>query len=284
MPYTTLRDGGTAVVGDTTTGLIPQGLHPSAVAYLAVLKANSYSPSRTEIDAINNLVLGLVANGLWTKMQVIFPIMGGTALTHKWNLKDTTTFPITFTGSWTHTSSGMKTATPANIANYAQFGYTPSTHATLGSSHISVYLGTTTATTPVLAIGCNTNDPGGFFQIQTGTTAGVYMQSPILNAVNYGVTFSFSPNLGHIIGSRTSNTSLKAYVGGALKGTNTTTTTNFLPNNLMQLAVGLSNTSRSLPTDQRFQFVTVGTGLTDLEARILTTLVQAYQTTLGRQV
>jgi hypothetical protein len=269
-------------VGDTTTGLIPQGLHPSAAAYLAALMSSSYSPSRTEIDAINNLVLGLVANGLLTKMQVIFPIMGGTATTHKWNLKDTTAFPITFTGNWTHTSSGMKTTT-LSVSNYATFVYNPSLHATTFNAHMSVYLGTTIASTSVVPIGCNTT-AGGFFQMNSGTvSANSLVQCPITGVGI--VSYSFPTNRGYIIGSRIANNIHKAYLNGGLVGTNTTTVASNLPNSLVNLGCGFSNnTSWTNPTDQRFQFITVGTGLTDLEARIMATLVQAYQTSLSRNI
>jgi len=38
--------------------------------------------------ALDGLVLGLKAHGLWSKMAAIYPFIGGTADLHKWNLKD----------------------------------------------------------------------------------------------------------------------------------------------------------------------------------------------------
>ena len=39
-------------------------------------------------NAVNNLVLDLKKYGLWTKMKAIYPIVGGNAWSHKFNLKD----------------------------------------------------------------------------------------------------------------------------------------------------------------------------------------------------
>jgi len=39
-------------------------------------------------NAINDLVVGLKADSLWTKYKAIYPCVGGTAFTHKFNLKD----------------------------------------------------------------------------------------------------------------------------------------------------------------------------------------------------
>jgi len=68
---------------------------------------------QVEATAINNLVIGLKADSLWTKMQAIYPFVGGTATTHKFNLKnplDTdAAFRLVFNGGWTHSSTG---ATP----------------------------------------------------------------------------------------------------------------------------------------------------------------------------
>jgi hypothetical protein len=61
--------------------------------------------------AINQLVVDLKNAGLWTKMNAIYPYVGGTATTHKYNLKnpqDTdAAFRISFSGTITHNSNGV---------------------------------------------------------------------------------------------------------------------------------------------------------------------------------
>lgn len=62
-------------------------------------------------SAIDNLVIGLKADGLWTSMQALYPFVGGTATTHKWNLKDPrdldAAFRLVFNGGWNHNSNGI---------------------------------------------------------------------------------------------------------------------------------------------------------------------------------
>lgn len=65
----------------------------------------------TQKNAINNLVIGLKADGLWTSMYAIYPFVGGTASTHKWNLKDprdlNAAYRLQFNGGMTHSVNGI---------------------------------------------------------------------------------------------------------------------------------------------------------------------------------
>ena len=62
--------------------------------------------------ALCNLVEGMKSDGIWTKMKAIYPFVGGTADTHKYNLKDPrdldAAFRITWAGGVTHASTGVK--------------------------------------------------------------------------------------------------------------------------------------------------------------------------------
>lgn len=63
----------------------------------------------TQINAINQLVIDIKAvTGLWDKMKVIYPFVGGTANSHKYNLKDTSAYAITWGGIVVHDSTGIK--------------------------------------------------------------------------------------------------------------------------------------------------------------------------------
>jgi hypothetical protein len=65
----------------------------------------------TQQVAIDNLVIGLKADGIWTNMTAIYPFVGGTATTHKYNLKDPrdldAAYRLAFSGGWTHNSNGI---------------------------------------------------------------------------------------------------------------------------------------------------------------------------------
>lgn len=66
----------------------------------------------TITSAINNLVVGLKSAGLWAKMKAIYPFVGGTATTHKFNLKDPrdldVAYRITWFGGVTHDANGVQ--------------------------------------------------------------------------------------------------------------------------------------------------------------------------------
>jgi hypothetical protein len=67
------------------------------------------------------LVVDLKAAGVWTKMKAIYPFVGGTATTHKFNLKDPrdvdVAYRLTFVGGWTHTGAGALSNGTTGYAN-----------------------------------------------------------------------------------------------------------------------------------------------------------------------
>jgi hypothetical protein len=78
----------------------------------------------TQANAVNSLVIGLKADGLWTNMQVIYPFVGGTASSHKYNLKDPrdldAAYRLSFSGGWTHNANGI---TGNGVNTYADTFY-----------------------------------------------------------------------------------------------------------------------------------------------------------------
>lgn len=90
--------------------------------------------------AITNLVTGLKSDGLWTKLDVIYPMVGGTANAHKYNLKDPrdldVAYRLSFNGGWTHSSTGAKpNGTDAWADTFivpSTFGYTSTSGGFMG--------------------------------------------------------------------------------------------------------------------------------------------------------
>jgi hypothetical protein len=284
MPLTALGGtSGTVVIGDTTTTVFPQTLHPNVMAYIAAQAGIGYAMTRTEIDAVNNLVWGLIANDLWTKLQVIYPFIGSSLNAQKWNLKNTTTFNITFTGTGftTSTANGLQ-KTVADAVSYGTTGYTPSVSASAFDFHQSIYLGTTQATSIVAPIGAFSSPTK--IGLLTGNGAGVFgIQNISSTGVSYNVLTTRATNNGYVIGSRTAANNIMLFINGALIGSNTTTaTSDILPTN--QVGIGISTSGISYPSTQALRFATIGTGLNEFESKNLSILVQSFQTALGRQV
>jgi hypothetical protein len=90
-------------------------------------------------------------------------------------------------------------------------------------------------------------------------------------------------SLGHFIGSRTTSTALKSYRNGTNFGTYTLTSGQ-LSNAIITLAAFNNAGTIQFYSNRQYAFATIGDGLTDSEASDLYTAVQAFQTSLSRQV
>jgi hypothetical protein len=245
----------------------------------------------TQQSAVNQLVLDLKSANIWTKMKAIYPIIGGSASTHKWNLKDPrdldAAFRLTFTTGWTHSSNGML---PNGTSAYANTFLTPNINLTNNNSHISVYLRTNTDN--------NATDMGIQDDMGAGITVSSYYIITRLSNTLYGTIQTTDENRiigantdsrGFYITSRTTSTSLKQYKNSSIFGTNTNTSTGTRARYSMPLGAvryindAGSNTYSSYSTREQ-AFASIGDGLTDAEALSFYNAVQTYQTTLGRQV
>lgn len=271
----------------TRTGLIApiiQGL--SAVSYDAdaqaffdrVIAAGG-SLSLTEQTAVNQLVLNLKANSIWTPMLAIYPMVGGSAASCAQNLKSSS-YTGTFNGGWIFASTGAK---PNGTNAYMSMGFVPSTAlASASSSHLSYYSRTQNFGTNSFDWG--TYDGTNEFNLSLGfsaftnnkLTVNYTYPSNAINAANNTSTQGFA------ISSRTSTTSLKLYYNNATIGTNTTTLASSRPTSQMWL--GAENSGGVNYSPRECAFASIGNGLSDTDATNLYTNVLTFQTSLSRNV
>lgn len=241
----------------------------------------------TQIYAVNKLVLDLKAYGLWSKMKAIYPFVGGTSSTHKWNLKDPrdldAAFRLVFSGGWTHSSTG---ALPNGTNAYADTKLNPFSILTLYSIHISYYSRTNNNLGVDFDMGIGTNlgnMSNSLFIRRSSNTAG-YDSGNV--AGNNRIIFSNTNSLGFYNGTITANNSRKFYKNGVSQISNTTVLTQDYPS--ANIFIGAYNEynlgGANYYGSKQCAFSSIGDGLTDTEAANLYTAVQAYQTTLGRQV
>jgi hypothetical protein len=86
------------------TALSRQVIDPDAQAFITTAGITN----TTQQNAIDNLVIGLKADGLWEPMNAIYPFVGGTASKHQWNLKNLSNYNLVFGGGWTHNANGAE--------------------------------------------------------------------------------------------------------------------------------------------------------------------------------
>ena len=231
----------------------------------------------TQQAAINTLVVDLKGYSIWTKMKALYPFVGSTASQQKFNLKDPrdldAAFRLQFFGGWTHSSTG---ALPNGTNGYADTKLNARNILTANNASFGIYIPTTHKNVSghgcwnlLVTERCNLLQIAGYYsQISSGTTAAY---------------FNNNQN-GFIQGSRINATSNKLYRNGSLLATNTTTET--APYPLANFYFSYINNSAG-STDygsNQLRFSYLSDGLTDAEAANLYTAVQAYQTTLSRNV
>jgi hypothetical protein len=233
---------------------------------------------QTQANAVNTLVTDLKTYGLWTKMKAIYPFVGGTATTHKWNLKDPrdldAAYRLAFSGAWTHSSTG---ALPNGTNAFADSFLIPNT--ALGSTFsLSYYSNTNT-----LATSANTCEIGAFQSgsQMIGLSLRRNLNADFFGTDGYGLSALSTSTTSNFFGiaSRSSATSLKLWKNTTLAATNTSTDTGSKPTIKVTLALNNGLTGYS---NRQCAFSHIGDGLSDTEVADLYTAVQKFNTTLTR--
>jgi len=230
--------------------------------------------STTEQNAISQLVLDLISFGLWDKMKAIYPMVGASAAACAQNLKSSS-FTGTFNGGWTYASTGI---TGNGTSGYMETGLIPSTTLSQNSTHLSVYVRTNVNARSAMGVA---NDTNGVHELGLNPRVNGNVEVRI-NAPASAITTSSDSSAFHI-GSRILSSQIKYY-----RNNNT-------PNTLSNNSTGLSTFSFVIGAVRlgssifnyfqgQISFASIGDGLTDTEASNFYTAVQAFQTSLSRQI
>jgi hypothetical protein len=237
--------------------------------------------SGTEATATNQLVIDLKAANIWTKMKCIYPFVGNTASSQKWNLKDArdldAAFRLVFSGGGTFSANGYQGNGTNAFAN--TFLAPLSFYST--NMHLSYY-SRTSAIGSVLEMGCAQIPGGGGTNYSMMSTARVaYFGQTTNGTVNY---LSQVNSLGFFISQKLTNSSRKVFRNGIVNNSTSTTDSNNLPNTNAFINAFNDNGAAAFYSSKQCAFASIGDGLTDAEALAFYNAVQTFNTTLGRQV
>lgn len=230
--------------------------------------------------AINKLVINLKAANIWNKMKAIYPMVGGTATTHKFNLinpADTNAaFRLSFVGGWTHSANG---ALPNGSNAYANTFFIPSVNGmSLNSAHISYYSRTNTSAYMVEMGNYDTaTNSSTLLLLRNVNTASIRMNNLTL------IDYSNTDSLGLHISNRTASNVITGWKNGIKKITSAVAST-VLPANPIYIGAFRDGTGTNYYSTKQCAFSTIGDGLTDAEALAFYNAVQTFQTSLNRQV
>lgn len=237
----------------------------------------------TQTAALCQLVVDLKSAGVWTSLNAIYPFVGGSATTHRYNLKNPALYQITWFGGVTHNTNGV---TFNGVNSYGDTGYNESLIETSSNTHRSVYDRSTSAD---FGVQIGVQDSGGAYQrhlIYTNYSGNYYMDC--YDALdNYGrLTGANGGSDAFWLHSRTSSVAgaLKAYKNGAFLKQSTQAVYGTQPN--LVTYIGGLNASGTLSqvTTHNLASASMGNGLSASQITAYYTALQTFQTTLGRQV
>jgi hypothetical protein len=289
LTYTIANDGSDKVLSvKSGSGIINFNVFVASNDSDAQAFIDATGISGTDATAINTLVVDLKAAGLWTEMYALWPFVGGTSTTNKYNLINPTQYSASFRGSQTFNSTGWFNNS-TDVDNGALLNFNPITQVTnLNDFGVGYYAGNATST--------GTLDFGSF--IPSAGNSSTYLSADLAGGTGLYISDFYSEGDariitangagGNVIGmwsiQRTADNILKAYRGG----TNIATGTNPRTNTPVNISFALGGTTNGNDgvigqnKDQKYQLLYMSYGLSDAQVASLNTIVTNFQTNVGR--
>lgn len=236
----------------------------------------------TEDQAIlwNDFVLTGKADGWWSKARALYPLIGGTAATHKWNAVnpvDTDAgFRLAYTNTPTHSANGISFN---GTTQYANTFITPTTHLT--QDNTTLYFSRRNNTNAGVEIGSEAPASSGFLLAarQVGNYYGIMYTFP-----GGTLTAASANSTGRWGVTRTTNIVQKLFKDGAQQGATNTNASAGWSNLNYALYIGATNSTGATANYCQcdLDFVGVLDGLTDGEYASFDAAVLTLNTGLGR--
>jgi hypothetical protein len=258
-----VRVGGTAVGG----GAAPV-YDADAQAFFDRVTTAGGSLTTTEKNATNQLVLDMKSAGIWTLQKAIYPMVGASAAACAQNLKSSS-FTGSFSSGWTFASTG---ATPNGTSAYMNSGLNASTNLSTTSLSFGGYTSSTADAT-----GYHGAFPPNYFMhsFKSYNFTEFYRTN--------GSALDISGGIVGMVQANQLSTNSKIYTNNTI-GKNDTITMTSLPNLNMYLGAANNSGTAQFFDNHLISYYYYADGFTDTQASDHYTAVQAFQTTLSRNV
>lgn len=247
------------------------GYDQDAQNYFDRVALNGGTLSILEKTAVNDLVVDLKSNGLWSKIKAAYPMVGSSAAACAVNLKSSS-FKGTFTSGWTFSATGAK---PNGTSAYMNTFLNPLTAiANANDGHLSYY-SRTESLGAYIEIGCSIGSTSFDLVVKYNDVAGACINMRDTNVFSYTGTTK-----GFFIGSQNNTPNIRKYIRDGSVIQTQSIAQNEQPN--ANVFVGARNSI--FFSNRECAFASIGNGLSDTEAANYNTVVQQFQTNLSRNV
>lgn len=231
--------------------------------------------------AILDLVGALKSAGVWDKLHAAYPVVGGTAAAHKWNLKDPrdldAAFRLTFSGGFTHSSTGML---PDGASGYADTHLVVNAVLDPASGSIGYYSRTNNNANLAYDMGCCTSgDNDNTIVVCRYMDGNMYL---MYGSNTFGATASADGG-GLFSTNRLSASDTGWFRNGASVVVRAADAVTLLAESVYICACNHGGGPLYF-SQKECAFAFISDGLTDGEQLDLYNAVQAFQTALGRNV
>ncbi len=256
-----------------------------AQAFFTAVAGGGDTLTTTEKDATNQFVLDLKSAGIWTGMDLIYPFVGGTATSTKWNLKDPQDTDAAFRITWQNPGNGTFSADGVKGDGGTFAGNThlvPSAVFSSNPRHLSAY--------------ANLADAGNSYDMGANRNGGddniiiiEYGNNTAYTGFGGFITTANATGVGQVIGTYDFGASPKVnlYLNGSPANTGNTTVSDF-DTPMAIFGDNRSNTTGGFSpneyTERRLVTITMGDILDSTEAADLYDATQTFNTSLSRQV
>jgi hypothetical protein len=267
----TLRGG--SFGGSFTTSTAP--IDSDAQAFFSRVTTAGGTLSATEQSSITTLVTSLKSAGIWTLMKAIYPMVGASAAACAQNLKSSS-FTGTFSGAWTFASTGVT----SNGATYMDTNFNNQGNWTSTSNGSMGLISATNQSAAVCDMGSAPNVLSGANSSTIyANYSGTYYGGINCTVVTPGAANASS--IGLFVTSRLTTSAYSIYKRGS-STINLTTTDAVGTNPNLTIHLGAGNGGGPSYSSKRYNFCFIGDGLTEAQVDSYWTLLQTFNTSLGR--
>ena len=249
-----------------------------AETYLAAVIAGGGTGLTSTISgATITMFRDIMANNLWDKLNIFYPMIGGNSGGMKVNGRNPGTNDLTFNGGWTFSSSG---ATGNGTNAFAETGFAD-TSTQLNDYHQAIYSFVRNSNTNIdCGVGSSSANSRSTIYVNEGTTFGASAHRA--NSGYLSSTYTANTGAGLYVVDRPLSNSEKSFTDGSFRTSGATASTSRTSNTYVIGARKVDNQVTEGYNNRGYCWYSVGKSLSDSEQSTFSSIINTFQTTLNR--